>query len=100
MEAGAQKLNQSRVLVPAGMNEGGRSFCHHCTNCRPYTGVALQVANEARNLSPFKNLKDMHWSVVRVWQRIKSRIKSSIKCKNRDKFIYFSIVRVICRLYF
>jgi len=32
MEAGARSPQESRILIPTGMNEAWRTFCRHVTN--------------------------------------------------------------------
>jgi len=42
MQAGAGNPNRGRVLVPAGMNEARRGFCHPGTSFVSYTSVEVQ----------------------------------------------------------
>jgi len=56
MQAGAQNPNRGTVLVPAGMNEAWRGFCHPSTNFLAYTRVAVQVRSEPRIYPRLLNL--------------------------------------------
>ena len=64
VEAGAEKLSRGRVLVPAGMSEAWRGFCHHVASFLSFTSVAVQGLLRAGHLSPYTGLVESTGAVT------------------------------------
>ena len=64
VKAGAEKLSRGRVLVPAGMSEAWRGFCHHVASFLSFTSVAVQGLLRAGHLSPYTGLVESTGAVT------------------------------------